>query len=285
MGMPAGLLEKIYEYDDYRSFLRDHFAVLKKRGFTLKSMAQKAGLRSASFCMYILDGRRNLSYRTLPKIIKALEMDAGQSEYFENLVLMNQGTEPEAREKHTRALARLRKPVRYARLKKRQFEYFMEWYIPVIRELVVTADWRGDYQRLARMLRPEIKTLQARKAVELLERCGLIRAVGNGRYVQQEQAISAEGLPEYIVKKARREMLAKGLEASETMAPEERHVSCSTVALSPDHFRRVSGMLEEIHKQLAKFAEEAQGREGNLVMQVNLAAFPLSRGPEWMRYG
>lgn len=271
-------IDKLFEYDNYRTFLEEYYSYMKKKkaAFTLKYFANKAGLNSASFCMYIIDGRRNLSYRTIPRFIQALELKGKRATYFENLVLMNQSVTIEDRERYATVLAKLRKTTKYFSLKKRQHAYFEEWYYPVIRELAAFAAWDGDFARLAKMVRPPITPDKAKKAVELLMDIGLLRRDDDGKYHQVDVAIDAEGLPLYLIKKARKDFLMKGIEASENISPQERHISCSTVALSTENFQRASQLMTEFHKELAEMAEADQGLANNSVFQVNLEAFPLS---------
>ncbi|HKP95101.1 MAG TPA: TIGR02147 family protein [Fibrobacteria bacterium] len=272
------ILDRLFEYDNYRTFLEDYYAFMKKKkaAFTLKYFAKKAGLNSASFCMYIMDGRRNLSYRTIPRFVQALELKGKKAEYFEALVLMNQSVTLEEKERYANAITKLRKTTKYYSLEKWQHAYFEEWYYPVLRELAAFADWEGDYSRLGRMVRPAITADKAKKAVELLVDIGLLVKKEDGRYAQAEVAIDAEGLPQFLIRKVRRDFLMKGIEASETIPPQECHVSCSTVALSRENFQRASMLLTEFHKELAEMAETDQGHAANTVFQVNLEAFPLS---------
>lgn len=278
LGPMKSIIDRLFEYDNYRTFLEDYYAFMKKKkaNFTLKYFAKKAGLNSASFCMYIIDGRRNLSYRTIPSFIRALELKGKKAEYFENLVLMNQSVTLEDKERYANAINKLRKTTKYYSLKKRQHAYFEEWYYPVIRELAAFANWQGDFTRLGKMVRPAITSDKAKKAVELLLDIGLLVKKEDGTHAQAEVAIDAEGLPQFLIRKARRDFLMKGIEASESISPQERHVSCSTVALSVENFQRASMLMTEFHKELAEMADADQGRPANIVFQVNLEAFPLS---------
>jgi len=115
------IIEKIFEYDNYRAFLKDYFSLMKKKKafFTLKYFAKKAGFNSASFCMYVIDGRRNLSYKSIPKMIKGLELRGKRATYFENLVLMNQATSIEERERYYSTIEKLRKSTKYYKINKK----------------------------------------------------------------------------------------------------------------------------------------------------------------------
>ena len=62
------------------------------------------------------------------------------------------------------------------------YEYFSNWYHPVIRELVTMRDFNGDSKSLARMIRPPITVKQAQESVKLLLKLGLIEKQAANRY-------------------------------------------------------------------------------------------------------
>ncbi|HAJ79861.1 MAG TPA: hypothetical protein DCO75_08820, partial [Fibrobacteres bacterium] len=53
----------IYEYEDYRSYLRDFFSAQKKsnKNFTHRYFAKMAGFSLSSFCLHVMAGRKNIS--------------------------------------------------------------------------------------------------------------------------------------------------------------------------------------------------------------------------------
>ena len=55
-------LPSVYEYLDYRQFLRDHFAASKKAKpqYSFRYFSRRAGLSSSNFLKLVMDGKRNL---------------------------------------------------------------------------------------------------------------------------------------------------------------------------------------------------------------------------------
>src|SRR3954468_669767 len=82
----------VFNYQDFRSFLRDFYKErrLKDRKFSIRFFARRAGLRSQNYLKVVMDGRRSLTSRNMPKFVKGLGLDTSQAEYFEALVNLNQ---------------------------------------------------------------------------------------------------------------------------------------------------------------------------------------------------
>ena len=89
----------VFEYLDYRIFLKDMYAYRKKRDqyFSYRQFSGKAGFASPNFLKLVIDGQRNLSPASILKIAKGFNLKGTQRDFFENLVLMNQAQEHEQR--------------------------------------------------------------------------------------------------------------------------------------------------------------------------------------------
>ena len=86
-GMPS-----IFEYMDYREFLRDYYRWKKvlSPSFSYTVFAKKAGFGSKSFLPHVINGIRDLSRDSIFQIGEALGLDAKAMSYFEDLVGFNQ---------------------------------------------------------------------------------------------------------------------------------------------------------------------------------------------------
>jgi len=82
----------IFEYDDYRAYLRDLYEHLKKTGthFSYRSFSSKAGFRSPNILKLVIDGKRNLSPQSVQKFARALNLKKDEAEFFRILVNLNQ---------------------------------------------------------------------------------------------------------------------------------------------------------------------------------------------------
>ena len=53
---------EVFDYLDYRAFLRDHYLDKKQRqGLSFRGFSKRAGLKSPNYLKLVIDGQRNLT--------------------------------------------------------------------------------------------------------------------------------------------------------------------------------------------------------------------------------
>ena len=268
----------IFFYEDYRSYLKEYFTFRKKadRGFTHRSFALHAGFSSSSFCLHVMNGRKNISGTSVRKLVAALGLEGAAARYFEALVRYNQAKTIHDRERYFSEMNQIRRNTRFYRVGKRQFILYSEWYFPVIRELAVYSDWHGDYRVLGKMVQPPLSQEKARKAVDALIDAGLLINNEDGTLRQNSPVVSAENAPAVIVNKLKKDFLLKAIEAEETFRKPAKYSSSATLSMSMRNFEKAKGMIDELRHQLLTMAMD--DHEVEKVFQVNFQLFPLS-GP------
>lgn len=270
---------KVYEYENYRRFLRDYFKEQKalRATFSHRNFARRAGFSSSSFCAHVIEGKRNLTEKSVKKMIRGLRLSGRAAAFFESLVFYNQAKTIEDRENRFREMERLRKASEFYKINQDQFAYYDEWYYPVIRELVVHSDWGGDYDRLALLVRPAVSPEKARKAVHTLLDIGLLVENSDGTFSQKHQSVTAGGVPSAVTRKVRKEYLLRALEATEELSVDRRHISGLTVAMSEEQYRKTMQMIDELRIKILREAEAEDESLVDGVYQVNFQAFPLTK--------
>ncbi len=271
------VVENIYEYDNFRFFLKDFFSEQKeiKNFFSHRFFAQRAGFRSPTTCTYAIDGRRNLSPTKIRQFSKGLGLKGKREKYFELLVNFNQSKSVEDKEIYYKELHTIRKKASSYFIEEKQKNYFEKWYYQVIRELVVIEEWNGDYYKLAKSVRPEITASQAEEAVHVLLDSGLVENI-NGEYRQKEEHINSANLPMYIKRQVRRDFLRFGVEAADNVPPNKRHITFTTLAMNADTYKTVSVMFEEFAQKVIGLVDDQDGKSDK-VFQMLLELFPVSK--------
>jgi len=270
------IVEAIFKYDDYRIFLREYFDAkkLEKSTFSQRYFAKKAGFNAHNFCTLVLLGKRNLSIESIQKIIKGIGLKGKAATYFENLVYLNQASELQDKEFYFRRLKQTGKNTNFYQLHKDQFFFYEKWYYPIIRELATMKNWNNAFTALAKTVRPPISALEAKEAVELLEKTGMIRKEVGGAYSLTNEFVTSEHVPDFIKKKARRDVLLKGIETIDAVAPHEKYAAYATVALSKELYKEVRGILDDVrHRILSLVAEDGPADE---VYELVFQVFPVS---------
>jgi uncharacterized protein (TIGR02147 family) len=266
----------IFEYEDFRSYLRDCYSERKrsKKGFTHRYFAKLAGFSSSSFCLHVMDGRKNLSVESTQKIIAALGLEGRAARYFKALVSYNQAKTLHDREFHFSLLNKIRKGTKFYRLNKRQFVLYSEWYFSVIRELTVYSNWNGDYGRLGQLVVPPLSAEKAKKAVDTLVDAGLLIIGEDGTFRQNSPLVSAESAPAVVVNKLKKDFMLKALDAEEKFQKPAKYSSSATISMSRGCFEKAKKMIDELRQELLLMA--LNDTAVDQVFQANFQMFPLT---------
>jgi len=266
---------RLFEYDNYREFLKDYFEEEKRLRptFSRRWFAQKAGFKSTGFCSLIVGGSRRLGDASIPRLVEAIGLVGTAAEFLEALIRFNQADTVEHRESCLDRIKRLRLQSGKIRLAAHQFPFWENWYNVAIRELVVHADWNNDFSRLAALVRPRITATEARKSVERLESLGLVVRDDDGKWHHSDPFLTAEGAPASLLREFKREMTIRSLEAMDSLPPSRRHFSTSTISISGETYKAMCEKIERLRSEILRMAETDKPE---IVMQANFQVFPLS---------
>lgn len=275
--MAKSILDKIFEYDNYRFFLRDFFEEQKKlrTTFSHRYFARKAGFATSSFCAHVIDGKRNLTLESLKKVARGLAIKGRAAAYFKYIVLYNQASTNRDKDLYFKKLNHLRKLSAFYSVQKAQYAYYDEWYYPVIRELAVYSGWNGDYAALGSLVVPPLQPEKVRRAIELLLDIGMLVKNENGSFALPHEAVTAVDVPPAVTRKTRREFIALAQDAMEKLPVDSRHISGVTVLMSAEKFEHIAVKFDELRKYIITEALEDDKKEK--VFQFNFQAFPLSK--------
>jgi uncharacterized protein (TIGR02147 family) len=267
----------LFHYTDFRSFLSDHYAHRKKQDpkFSHRFFAQKAGIRSSGFFSDVLKGRRNLTTALIMKFSEALKLKPNERDYFENLVRFTQARNLSEKSHYYEKMLSFQN-IKAEILGRHQYEFYSKWYYSAIRELINFLKFKDDYTGLAKKLDPVVTPSQARKAVRILEKLGLIKKGADGAY-QQTSAIITTGKEFRSINVANFQKATMDLarEAIERHPRENRDISTLTVTLSEDSVSAVKNEIGGLRKKVLSLARAEQ--KADRVYQVNFQLFPLSK--------
>lgn len=270
------ICEGIYRYDDYRLFLRDFFEAKKRENhrFSQRQFCARCGFSAHNFVTLVMQGRRNLSLASIQKVLIGLGLTAKKAQFFENLVLLNQSKTISDKERYFEKLKKISRNTTFYRLNKEQFFFYEKWYYPVVRELMVLSDWQGECSCLAKQVRPAISTEEAREAVNLLLKTGMVLE-NDGEYTLAHQLVTSAHVPTYIKMKARRDVLLKGIEVIDSVDPKEKYLSYVTLPMSKKIYEEVREKLDEVRQTILSYTEANDKAEE--IYEVVLQVFPVSQ--------
>jgi uncharacterized protein (TIGR02147 family) len=182
----------LYDYVDYRAYLRDYYAHAKqnRRGFSHRAFSRRVGLGSPNHLKRVMDGERNLTLEMASRFAEALGLSADGSDYFVQLVKLNQAKSSVARGRAFDELTTFKAFRKTRKLELAHAAYHSTWFIPAVRELAARRDFREDPKWIAARLLPPIKPQEARAALDTLLELGLLTRDARGKVVQAEPLIS-----------------------------------------------------------------------------------------------
>jgi uncharacterized protein (TIGR02147 family) len=271
----------VYAYLDYRAFLRDHYAAKKaaSRAFSYRAFSKRAGVASPNYLKLVIEGQRSLSTKMAERFALACALDADASRYFVHLVAFNQAKSSTERAEAYDKLTGFQSYRQAHKLELAHAAYYSDWYMPAIRELAASAQFRDDPEWIADQLVPKVSPLQAQRALETLVELGLLVRGTNGRLIQADALVSTgpetRGL--HIVA-FHRAMTQRAIEAIDLVPAAERDISSLTLCLGRGGLATLKTRLQRLRRELLELS--ALETEPEQVVQVNFQLFPLSRAPK-----
>ena len=271
-------MRDIFTYFNYRDFLRDYYKEQKagNSAFSFQYLALKAGFKTKSFIPHVIEGKKNLSKDSIYKLAMALKLEKKAFSYFEDLVAFNQASTLEQRNYFFTKLSEYNKRNIARIVQKKQYDFYAKWYHNTIRELATIVDFRDDYKKLARMVKPPITPKQARQSVALLLQRGLLEKK-HGRYIQTSRAITTgDEVSSLAIQNFHVQNLVMAADAVSICPVEERDISSLVVGLSPKGFKTVKEEIRQLRKRLVEIVDLDEPAER--VYTINFQMLPSSEG-------
>lgn len=271
----------LFEYRDYRKFLKDWYEGAQNRRprYSFRALAQRAGFKSSNFLMLVMQGKRNLTEESSAKVGRALGLNKQEGEFFRNLVFFNQAETHEAKNIHFKRLIQSKKFSLLKPIEKKNYEYYSSWYHPVVRELVVSGDFDGTSDWIANKIFPPITPAQAAKSIELLEKIGLIEKTPDNKW-KQPQTLLTTGpeLISVVVHNYHKALLELTMGVMDRLSMRHRDVSAMTLGIKRERLPQLREKIREFRREILKMV--ADDTEPDDVVQLNIQFFPVTKIPE-----
>jgi uncharacterized protein (TIGR02147 family) len=271
----------IFDYTDFRQYLRDFYAYQKKslKCFSYKYFSTKAGFKNKGFVYNIFNGTKRLSKTNVFRLCRAMNLNRHECEYFENMVAYNQATSPDERAHFFRqmhsAIVPGRKRTKIQHVRSDQFEYYSQWYHSVIRSLVDLHNGGDDYKWLAKHVRPQISAWDARRSLELLKRLGLVVKTPGVAYKIRDQSISTgDDVRSTALFAFYLQHLKLAADALQKVPRDKRNFSGMTLGISKATYGRICEELRALTEKIMAMAEEDKNADS--VYQLNFQLYPVS---------
>jgi uncharacterized protein (TIGR02147 family) len=268
----------IFEYIDYRKLLKDLYEERKAANpsFSYRFIAQKAGFASAGFFTNILQGKRNIGAENILKFGSVFKLKRHEMEYFELLVQFDQAKSHDQKKYYfEKILSSKRSKIKLT--ESWQYEFYSQWFYTAIREVIDIYRFDGkDYAELAKKVSPAITPVQAKKAVDLLEKLGMIKPGKDGFYVQCDDLITTGyDAPTVAVTNFLVSTIDLAREAIDRYPRDKRSISTLTFSCSAEGFKSIEERLKTFRREVLEIVRDDKNRDR--VYHVNFHIFPMSK--------
>ena len=267
----------VFDYLDYRRFLREALAVEKKSGRVsgLRDVAGYLGLKSAGHVSWILQGKRDLMQHLVPSMVKLLNLEPVEGRYLALLVSHNDTVVAEDRRRIFGELVALH-AAQKTLVGDAAAEYWTAWQNAVIRELVAIHSFRrGDAGKIGRLLVPEVPANRVEESLDLLERLGMIGCGEDGCWYRTESILSTgQKWTHQAIRAFQMSILELSLRALVEISKERRDISTVTFSISRERFKKVQARVQEFRQEILALCRTDPDPEA--VYHLAIQLFPAS---------
>jgi uncharacterized protein (TIGR02147 family) len=266
---------EVTRYQDFRKFLHDLYDKRKSDlgRYSFRQFSEDLGFKPTNYVHLVVKGQRNFSLDAINKIKTNLKWTAQQKKYFHNLVLLNQATDEDEKAKYLNELAKVTGKKR-AVINPDQYNYFSNWYIPVLREIVSLKGFVSNLNWMSKKLRPRVEEDLIKKALGILERLNMIKRIKN-RWVQNEEHLTTEQeVTSEMVFNYHKSMLNLSLHAIDH-ASTQRDISAMTMSLSAKQFEWLKQRLIDFRDEIQQELQDMQD-DPSIVGQLNIQLFQVT---------
>ena len=271
---------KIFEYLDYREFLRDYYQSKKAANpaFSLRAFSDKIGFKAKDFISRVMQGDKNLSTQSIQKIVTGLKFGKREASFFEDLVWFNQAETMDEKNSWFQKMQNELKIVRFTegqhQLAFYQYQVYSHWRHLVVRSLIGMYGFHGDFTSLAKSVHPTLTIEEAKESVELLEKCNLVKKNEDGSYeLVNKDITTGDRTSKIALRGFHQHCLALGAESIDRDPPTMRNISGLTLGISQAGYEKIVERMSAFRKEIAQIANE--DKDADKVYQMQLLLFPI----------
>jgi uncharacterized protein (TIGR02147 family) len=248
--MPADSVElpNIYDFTDYRAFLRERLVALHSNNpkHSQRWVAKNAGFQSLHLLSMILSGARSLAKDKVEPLSKVLKLDSRECEYFKLIHALSEASSHEEQKAILREIKVAFKNGLFAFYGEEAVKAISTWYLGAIVQLTVIKDFKESPEWIAERL--GITPEEAGEGLTFLKKHNFL-VYENGVLVRSQPSLHTFGkLPPLTVASYHMQILEKAYQSS-AKTKDHKIIETLTIAIAKSE-------LPEFKEAIKKFCRE-----------------------------
>jgi uncharacterized protein (TIGR02147 family) len=269
----------IYEYTDYRQYLKD--LITHKRltspTFSLEQLGRKTGCLTKSHISLIVSGKRALTNKRATALGKALGIGEREMAYYHKLVQFNQAKDTSEKESHLQEMMLQLGRSLKANMSITAYHILESWHGLVIRELARVPGFSSNPKLISEKLKGLLNASEAKKALTSLIDSGLLRLEDNGNLQPTSESLrTTDEVSSVGIRKYHQSCLKLGAKILETETLENREFGSVNFLLDPENVPKVKELIKNLRENILALSSSTPSATTR-VAQVNIQMFQLSK--------
>jgi uncharacterized protein (TIGR02147 family) len=270
----------IYEYLDYRSFLKDYYKYMKSQnvGFSYRFFAKIAKLKTENYLKLVIDRKIHLSNKIRRKFAKACNFNVEEKEFFYLLIDFARSKDFK---KKNQIFKRISKRIKFINQKKigiDQYKILSKWYYLVVRSLISIKGIDNDIKSLSKIMNGYLTPAQIKESIELLLDLNFIRENENGYELCDRNIIAEDDAQADAIRNFHSQMIPIGALAVKKNDVNEREIRAITLGLTKINAKEVKTLIRNFYKDLVSYlSQENEIKTAEEVWQLNFQFFKFTK--------
>lgn len=160
----------------------------------------------------------------------------------------------------------------FEQLSEDSFQVLADWYHFAIFVLIETDDFDPSLLWIAKRL--DISTIEARSAIERLDRIGLIEEKRGSWVTTRKNLTTSHEVSSSALKHSHRQDLERAISSLEEVPIELRDITSVTMAIDPARLPEAKKMIAAFRRKLCRYLESGKKKE---VYNLNVQLVPISQ--------
>lgn len=269
-------MSQIFQYRDYREFLRHHVSMCKQENpeWTIAGWARELGLLATTSLTKILNGQREPGEKICQKLLEYFRFNDEEAKYFVYLIRLNKTSDSGLREVFEEKLSKLAPSQGKLQLDEAKFQVVAEWTHFAIRQMAQVMPLPYDAKLISSQLLFDVSVEQVAAAIKNLLQLGLITLKDGFLYKTDSWIATTDDIPSKALRQHHTQMIKNAVRSIEEIPVQQREIRGMTMAVPTNKMPVAKNLIRQFTEDMARLMSDGSLDQ---VYQLNVQFFPLSK--------